>query len=119
MGIVSVVYLVFAKEIVGLFTDKTVVIENGALCLQIVAAGYVFYGYAMVVIQSFILSSTLKKEQKRCPLWENFIQYTSAQIFKVFTYYQQIFNKQNHHRPNDQLSLDLLLEKNNFLTQIA
>ncbi|MEM6686691.1 MAG: MATE family efflux transporter [Bacteroidota bacterium] len=53
MGIVSVVYLVFAKEIISLFTDKAIVIENGALCLQIVAVGYVFYGYAMVVIQSF------------------------------------------------------------------
>ncbi|MGH1383912.1 MATE family efflux transporter [Kordia sp.] len=53
MGIVSIVYLVFAKEIIGFFTDETIVIENGALCLQIIAAGYIFYGYGMVVIQSF------------------------------------------------------------------
>ncbi|WP_298510860.1 MATE family efflux transporter [uncultured Kordia sp.] len=53
MGIVSIVYLVFAKEIIGFFTDESIVIANGALCLQIIAAGYVFYGYGMVVIQSF------------------------------------------------------------------
>jgi len=53
MGIVSIIYLVFAKEIIGLFTNETIVIENGALCLQIIAAGYIFYGYAMVIIQSF------------------------------------------------------------------
>jgi Na+-driven multidrug efflux pump len=53
MGIVSIAYLVFAKEIIGLFTDESIVIANGALCLQIIAAGYIFYGYGMVVIQSF------------------------------------------------------------------
>lgn len=53
MGIVSIAYLLYAKEIIQLFSDNVVVVENGALCLQIIAAGYVFYGYAMVVIQSF------------------------------------------------------------------
>ena len=53
MGIVSIAYLVFAKEIIGLFTDESIVITNGASCLQIIAAGYIFYGYGMVVIQSF------------------------------------------------------------------
>lgn len=53
MGIVSVLYLFFAKEIILLFTDVPIVVKNGALCLQIIAAGYVFYGYGMVVIQSF------------------------------------------------------------------
>jgi putative MATE family efflux protein len=53
MGIVSIVYLIFAEEIIRLFTSETIVIESGALCLQIVAAGYIFYGYAMVIIQSF------------------------------------------------------------------
>jgi len=53
MGIVSIAYLVFAKEIIGLFTDESIVIANGASCLQIIAAGYIFYGYGMVIIQSF------------------------------------------------------------------
>ncbi len=53
MGIVSVVYLFFAKTIVGWFNDNPVVVENGGLCLQIIAAGYIFYAYGMVVTQAF------------------------------------------------------------------
>lgn len=53
MVVVSIVYLVFAKEIIELFNTTPKVVENGALCLRIVAAGYIFYGYAMVVINAF------------------------------------------------------------------
>ena len=50
---VSLIYLFFATEIIGLFTDATSVVTNGALCLQVVAAGYLFYAYGMVVSQAF------------------------------------------------------------------
>ena len=50
---VSVVYLVFAKEIITLFNQTPSVVQNGALCLQVVAAGYLFYAYGMVISQSF------------------------------------------------------------------
>lgn len=53
MGIVSVIYLLFAPEIVSWFNDNPVVISNGGLCLQIIAAGYIFYAYGMVVTQAF------------------------------------------------------------------
>jgi len=53
MGIVSVIYLFFAPEIVSWFNDNPVVISNGGLCLQIIAAGYIFYAYGMVVTQAF------------------------------------------------------------------
>ena len=53
MGIVSLIYLFFAHEIVGWFNDNTIVVENGGLCLQIIAAGYIFYAYGMVVTQAF------------------------------------------------------------------
>lgn len=53
MAIVSVFYLLFAHEIIGWFNDNTVVVENGGLCLQIIAAGYIFYAYGMVVTQAF------------------------------------------------------------------
>ncbi|MEZ2415416.1 MATE family efflux transporter [Muriicola sp. E247] len=53
MFFISLVYLLFANSIIGLFTDVPTVIENGALCLQVVAAGYVFYAYGMVVTQAF------------------------------------------------------------------
>ena len=53
MAIVSVIYLLYAPQIVGWFNDNPVVIENGGLCLQIIAAGYIFYAYGMVVTQAF------------------------------------------------------------------
>ncbi len=53
MASISILYLVFAEGIIGLFTNVSSVIENGALCLQVVAAGYVFYAYGMVVTQAF------------------------------------------------------------------
>jgi len=53
MGLVSIIYLLFAKEIVGWFNDTPSVIENGGLCLQIIALGYIFYAYGMVVTQAF------------------------------------------------------------------
>ncbi len=53
MATVSVIYLVFASTILQWFSDEPDVIKYGSLCLQIIAAGYVFYAYGMVVIQSF------------------------------------------------------------------
>ncbi|SNY99732.1 MATE family efflux transporter [Flagellimonas pacifica] len=53
MGLVSLVYLIFAQDIISLFNTKPNVVENGALCLQIIAVGYVFYAYGMVVTQAF------------------------------------------------------------------
>lgn len=50
---VSVVYLVFATDIISLFNQTPLVVENGALCLRIVAAGYLFYAYGMVITQAF------------------------------------------------------------------
>ena len=53
MGIVSVIYLVFATQIVSWFTTDLEVVKNGSLCLRVLAAGYIFYAYGMVIIQSF------------------------------------------------------------------
>ncbi len=53
MAAVSLVYLLFAKQIVSLFNDSKAVVQSGALCLQIIALGYVFYAYGMVVTQAF------------------------------------------------------------------
>ena len=50
---VSVGYLIFAPEILGWFSTESEVIENGALCLRVIAAGYIFYAYGMVITQAF------------------------------------------------------------------
>lgn len=53
MGTVSLGYLIFAKSIISWFTTAPEVVQNGALCLQVIALGYVFYAYGMVVSQAF------------------------------------------------------------------
>jgi Na+-driven multidrug efflux pump len=53
MGLVSIGYLIFAPTILGWFNDVPAVVENGALCLRVIAAGYIFYAYGMVVTQAF------------------------------------------------------------------
>ncbi len=53
MGTVSLGYLIFAKSIISWFTNAPSVVQNGALCLQVIALGYVFYAYGMVVSQAF------------------------------------------------------------------
>ncbi len=50
---VSLVYLAFAPQIIGIFNSTPSVVQNGALCLQVVAAGYLFYAYGMVISQAF------------------------------------------------------------------
>jgi putative MATE family efflux protein len=50
---VGVAFIVAARPIVGLFTQDPAVLAVGASCLRIVAAGFPFYAYEMVVIQSF------------------------------------------------------------------
>lgn len=53
MLVVSMGYLFFAPQILMLFTDVAQVIENGTLCLRVIASGYLFYAYGMVVSQAF------------------------------------------------------------------
>lgn len=53
MGLVSIFYLIFAKQIILMFNTQPEVVKYGALCLRVLASGYVFYAYGMVVIQSF------------------------------------------------------------------
>lgn len=53
MGVVSLIYILFAPTFLGWFSDNSKVVDYGALCLQVIAAGYIAYAYGMVVIQSF------------------------------------------------------------------
>lgn len=75
MGLVSVAYLIFAPEIISWFTQEIEVIKNGALCLRIIAAGYVFYGYGMVIINAFNGAGDTKT-----PTWINFICFWMLQL---------------------------------------
>lgn len=49
----SVILIVFSGPIVRLFNDAPVVVEAGIITLRIFCAGYIFWSWGMVVIQSF------------------------------------------------------------------
>ncbi|RKF03652.1 putative MATE family efflux protein [Tenacibaculum lutimaris] len=75
MGVVSLIYIVFAPTFLGWFSENIEVVENGALCLQIMAAGYIAYAYGMVVIQSFNGSGDTKT-----PTYINFVCFWLFQL---------------------------------------
>lgn len=53
LGGVSLVYLLFAPQLVGLFSPDRVVIGYAASCLRIVSVCYALYAYGMVIVQAF------------------------------------------------------------------
>src|SRR5262249_26757541 len=53
LGCVGLVFVVFARQIVWLFTSDPAVMPYGVDCLRIVACGFLFYAYGMVLTQSF------------------------------------------------------------------
>ncbi|MDF0716502.1 MATE family efflux transporter [Muricauda sp. 334s03] len=53
MGTVSLGYLIFANTIISWFNTTPEVVKSGALCLQVIAIGYIFYAYGMVMTQAF------------------------------------------------------------------
>ncbi len=53
MGLVSIGYLIFAPQIISWFNTTPEVVKYGSLCLRVMAAGYIFYGYGMVIINAF------------------------------------------------------------------
>ncbi|HVZ70995.1 MAG TPA: MATE family efflux transporter [Polyangia bacterium] len=53
LGCVGVVLAVFAPQVIRLFTPVPEVVEAGGRCLRIVACGFFFYAYGMVVTQAF------------------------------------------------------------------
>ncbi len=52
MGAVMVLFVFFSNPIIRIFTQDEAVVHYGALSLQIMGAGYIFYGIGMVMAQS-------------------------------------------------------------------
>ncbi len=53
LGIVGLLFIFFAPQIIWFFTDDPNVSQYGVDCLRIVAYGFLFYAYGMVIGQSF------------------------------------------------------------------
>ncbi|MGE5355834.1 MAG: MATE family efflux transporter [Deltaproteobacteria bacterium] len=52
LGLVAIFFYAYAEPIVSLFNDDQKALETAVLCLQILCAGYVFFGFGMVMTQA-------------------------------------------------------------------
>lgn len=53
LGVIGLIFVVFTPQIVHIFTTDPAVASYAIDCLRIVASGFLFYAYGMVVGQSF------------------------------------------------------------------
>ena len=53
LGIIGLLFILFAPQIIGFYTSDPNVAQYGIDCLRIVAYGFLFYAYGMVLGQSF------------------------------------------------------------------
>ncbi len=53
LGIIGLLFVLFAGQIIRLFTSDPAVLGYGVDCLRVVACGFLFYAYGMVLTQSF------------------------------------------------------------------
>ena len=53
LGTVGLLFVLFARNIIGLFTEDPNIVPYGVDCLRIVAYGFLFYAWGMVITQSF------------------------------------------------------------------
>jgi len=53
LGTVGLAFVLFARQIIGLFTTDPNIVPYGVDCLRIVAYGFLFYAWGMVITQSF------------------------------------------------------------------
>jgi len=53
MGAVSIIFLLGAESIISIFTQQQEVVQYAVHALRIISAGYIFYGFGMVMINAF------------------------------------------------------------------
>lgn len=75
MSFVMLLFIFFASPIISIFTKEPEVHRFGALSLQIIGSGYVFYGIGMIMIQALNGAGDTKT-----PTWINFVCFWLFQI---------------------------------------
>jgi putative MATE family efflux protein len=68
LTVVGLVFVATAHPVVALFTSDPAVLRTGTDCLRIVSIGFPFYGYGMVITQSFNGAG-----DTWTPTWLNFV----------------------------------------------
>ncbi|NNC51243.1 MAG: MATE family efflux transporter [Flaviramulus sp.] len=75
MGVVSILYLVFAPQIIVLFNETTEVVKYGSLSLRIITAPFIFYGFGMIILNAFNGAGDTKT-----PTYINFVCFWLIQL---------------------------------------
>ena len=75
MAFVMLLFLFFASPIISIFTNEVNVHHYGVQALQVIGAGYIFYGIGMVMIQSLNGAGDTKT-----PTWINLVGFWLFQI---------------------------------------
>ncbi len=79
MALVTVLFVFFASPIISIFTKEPEVHRYGTMALQIIGAGYIFYGIGMVMIQALNGAG-----DTRTPTWINIFGFWLFQIPLAF-----------------------------------
>jgi putative MATE family efflux protein len=66
LAVVGMIFLLFAPQLIAIFTNDPAVAAHGIRCLRIVAAGFLFYGYGMTLTAAFNGAG-----DTRTPTWIN------------------------------------------------
>lgn len=75
LGFVSIIFFVFADNVLQFFTTEPMVQEIGRSALQIICVGYIFFAYGMVVSQGFNGAG-----DTRTPMWISLVVFWIIQI---------------------------------------
>ena len=75
MAVITVLFVLFAEPIVGVFTNDPETLAVGTAALRIISYGYVFYAWGMVVLQAFNGAGDTVT-----PTWVNFFAFWVIQI---------------------------------------
>ncbi|MCY4030278.1 MAG: MATE family efflux transporter [Acidobacteria bacterium] len=75
LGVIGVIFVIFAESIVGLLATDPDVVALAVTCLRIVACSYVFWGFGLVTVLAFNGAG-----DTTTPTWINFLVYWVVQL---------------------------------------
>lgn len=75
MGLVMILFVCLSKPIIGIYTQEVAVMKYGVQALQIMGAGYIFFGIGMVMMQALNGAGDTKT-----PTWINLACFWGLQV---------------------------------------
>jgi putative MATE family efflux protein len=82
LGVMGILFLIFAPVIVGWFTKDAFVHDYASACLRTVSSGFLFYAFGMVLTQSFNGAG-----DTWTPTWINFLVFWVFEIPAAYVFF--------------------------------